>query len=72
LLDGTTHEESDVDLMVTGLPSGQRATAWLQLEALFEAPVDLVPEEASSATFRDSVRRRGREITTLGDGHGTR
>lgn len=63
---GATHEGSDVDLMVRGLPSGERTRAWLELEALFEASVDLVPEEAASSTFRDAVHRRGRDITSVG------
>jgi hypothetical protein len=63
---GHTHEGSDVDLMVSGLPSGERTNAWLKLEELFEAPVDLVPEEVASRGFRAAVRRRGQEITALG------
>jgi predicted nucleotidyltransferase len=66
LTTGATHEGSDVDLMVRGLPSGERTNAWLELEELFEAPVDLVPEEAASSAFRGAVQRRGREITALG------
>jgi predicted nucleotidyltransferase len=63
---GATHEGSDVDLMVSGLPSAERTNAWLELEELFEGPVDLVPEEAASSAFRAAVRGGGREITTLG------
>jgi predicted nucleotidyltransferase len=69
LITGATHEGSDVDLMVGGLPSAERTKAWLELEALFEASVDLVPEEATSSSFRDAVHRRGREITSLGGEH---
>jgi predicted nucleotidyltransferase len=68
LTTGATHEGSDVDLMVRGLPSSERTNAWLKLEELFEAPVDLVPEELASSAFRGAVHRRGQEITTLG-GH---
>lgn len=35
--------------MVRGLPSGQRAAAWLKLEEIFEAKVDLVLHVASLA-----------------------
>lgn len=66
LATGATHAGSDVDLMVQGLPSGERARAWFALEQLFDASVDLVPDEAASSTFRDAIRRRGREITSLG------
>lgn len=69
LASGATHAGSDVDLMVRGLPSAERTKAWLELEELFEASVDLVPEEAASGPFRDAVQRRGREITSLGAEH---
>jgi predicted nucleotidyltransferase len=72
LITGAAHEGSDVDLMVSGLPSGERTKAWLALEELFEAAVDLVPEEATSGPFRDAVHDRGREITALGAEHVTR
>jgi predicted nucleotidyltransferase len=71
LATGATHAASDVDLMVRGLPVGERTRAWLELEDLFGAPVDLVPEEASSSAFRDAVHCRGRDITSLGDAHVT-
>ncbi|MEY4546753.1 MAG: polymerase beta, Nucleotidyltransferase [Pseudomonadota bacterium] len=32
LATGTTHADSDVDLMVKGLPASERTNAWLQLE----------------------------------------
>lgn len=63
---GATHEDSDVDLMVRGLPPGERTNAWLKLEELFEAPVDLVPEEAASSPFRQAVHSRGQDVTALG------
>jgi predicted nucleotidyltransferase len=66
LTTGATHEGSDIDLMVRGLPPGERTKAWLVLEELFEASVDLIFEEATSSTFRDAVYCRGREITSLG------
>jgi predicted nucleotidyltransferase len=69
LTTGATHQDSDVDLMVTGLPSAERARAWLKLEELFDASVDLVPEEAASSAFREAVYRRGREVTALGGEH---
>jgi predicted nucleotidyltransferase len=69
LTTGATHEGSDVDLMVSGLPSAERTKAWLALEELFEASVDLVPEEVASMPFRDAVQRSGREITSLGVEH---
>jgi predicted nucleotidyltransferase len=69
LATGATHAGSDVDLMVSGLPSAERTKAWLELEELFEASVDLVPEEAAGSAFRDAVQRRGREITALGVEH---
>jgi predicted nucleotidyltransferase len=69
LTTGATHEGSDVDLMVRGLPSGERTNAWLKLEELFEAPVDLVPEEAVSSAFRGAVHCRGQEITAFGGDH---
>ena len=69
LATGATHEGSDVDLMVSGLPPTERTQAWLRLEELFEASVDLVPEEAASRAFRDAVQLRGREITSLGAEH---
>jgi predicted nucleotidyltransferase len=55
LVTGATHAGSDVDLMVRGLPVGERTKAWLELEEIFGASVDLVPEEASSSAFRDAV-----------------
>jgi predicted nucleotidyltransferase len=69
LTTGAAHEGSDVDIMVRGLPSGERTQAWLKLEELFEASVDLVAEETASKPFRDAVQRRGREITGLREGH---
>jgi predicted nucleotidyltransferase len=72
LATGATHEGSDVDLMVTGLPSAERARAWLKLEELFDAPVDLIPEEAASSAFREAVYRRGREVTAVGGEDGAR
>jgi predicted nucleotidyltransferase len=69
LATGAPHAGSDVDLLVRGLPSAQRTRAWLALEELFEASVDLVPDEAASSTFRDAALRRGREITSLGVEH---
>jgi predicted nucleotidyltransferase len=69
LATGATHSGSDIDLMVTGLPPGERTNAWLALEDLFEAPVDLVPEEAASIEFRGAVHSRGRDITALGSDH---
>ena len=69
LTTGTTHDGSDVDLMVSGLPAHERTSAWLGLEDLFETSVDLVPEEATSLAFRDAVHRRGRDITFLGAEH---
>ncbi len=69
LAEGAAHEGSDVDLMVSGLPSAVRTNAWLELEELFGGSVDLVPEEAASRPFRDAVQLRGREITSLGGEH---
>lgn len=72
LVTGATHEGSDVDFMVRGLPAGLHATAWMELEKLFEAPVDLVSEEAASVAFREAVHERGREITSVGVEHVSR
>jgi predicted nucleotidyltransferase len=69
LATGATHEDSDVDLMVKGLPSAERTKAWLDLEELFETSVDLVPEEVASGTFREAAQRGRREITSLGREH---
>ena len=65
LVKGSVHEGSDVDLMVKGLPSVEHTNAWLQLQELFAARVDLVPEEAVGSAFRDAVHRGGRDITCL-------
>jgi predicted nucleotidyltransferase len=72
LATGATHPGSDVDLMVSGLPASERTNAWMELEELFDASVDLVPEEAVSTAFRDAVHLRGREITSVGVEHVTR
>lgn len=66
---GAVHEGSDVDFMVSGLPASERTSAWLDLEALFGTPVDLVPEEAASSEFRQAVHHNGRDITSLGTEH---
>jgi predicted nucleotidyltransferase len=71
LVTGTTHGQSDVDLMVAGLPASERTKAWLELEEFFGASVDLVPEEVTSSAFRNAVHRWGREITALGAEHVT-
>lgn len=56
---GGMHEESDLDLMIEGLPAGMWSTATAIVEQHVAINVDLLRTEALEAAFVERVRREG-------------
>jgi predicted nucleotidyltransferase len=59
---GEPHPTTDVDLAVEGLDEGTLAHAMFDLEALFQAGVDLVAIERASHGLAASIAADGREL----------
>jgi predicted nucleotidyltransferase len=66
LAGGRCHADSDVDLLVSGLPSDAWAETWAGLELLLGVSVDLVRAEEASPSLLAGARREGVDITRWG------
>lgn len=56
---GDVHEETDVDLLVEGVPHDLWSAATKTAEDTLEAPVDLVRADEASAELMDRVLKEG-------------
>lgn len=57
-----THEKSDVDIAVSGLPPKSYWAALGELSELFDCDVDLVPLETAATGLRERILREGMPI----------
>ncbi len=54
--------DSDVDLVVVGVPMRDHTSAVLELERLFACPVDLIHLESAHPAMRATIEQEGREL----------